>query len=202
MGEQAKARAILDDLKKAERSKWDMATLLNVDLVEADLARFAGDRVTARRLLDATLARGASGLEVSQRNHALLTLALVDLDDGQAERAVSSLRDALGQVSRKTPYIRARYLNVLGKALRKLGAYDEAVATLEEGLVLIRSVDDPLGEVLALDEIGKALLAHGRPEAARERFEQALSLKRRLGDEHGIAISRDLLVRCERRPDV
>jgi CHAT domain-containing protein/Tfp pilus assembly protein PilF len=69
----------------------------------------------------------------------------------------------------------ARTWHRLGLAQSALGETADAVRSFERALDLFRSIADPAGEALALQEIARIELARGDPEAARARLETVLA---------------------------
>ncbi len=80
-------------------------------------------------------------------------------------------------------------VNKIGRALRSLGQYDDAMQHLEHALALFRSNDDEPGVASTLDDIGKIHWIRGNQEQALEYYSAALQMRRNLEDKRSIALS-------------
>ena len=73
--------------------------------------------------------------------------------------------------------------------LRSRGDYPQAIAWLEQGLVLYQQVGNKAGTALAYSGLGEIAVRQGRLEQATALLEQSLEQRRELGEKWGIAVS-------------
>ena len=155
----------------------------------------SGDRVRAKVIRQGGRSRGRPGrspftgriLEVLERgrdNFVGVLFERGDLDGAQARYEVS-LELSLALRDRATEAVA---LLKLASVARERADFDRADALLAKASGAPTEVEDPRRSPV-LDEIGRVLLARGRPAAARERFEAALTSARDVGDRRGEAIS-------------
>jgi tetratricopeptide (TPR) repeat protein len=122
------------------------------------------------------------GLEAYDVTALLPVLAWAHLELGEVAQAERALAEAI----RRT---RPEHLRLgLGEALRvqamlavRQEYWEDAVQSLEEGLVLARNMPYPYAEARCLAVYGHLHAERGEPEAARERLDAALTIFRRLG---------------------
>jgi tetratricopeptide (TPR) repeat protein len=78
----------------------------------------------------------------------------------------------------------ANRLNARGAELRRANEAAAAVEAHRAALELVRTVDDPSGEALTLNNLALALGHAGEEQEAIERFDEAAEILRRIGDDH------------------
>jgi tetratricopeptide (TPR) repeat protein len=189
------AEASFQPVLAVVRERLEPSLQSEVELAQARLAHAGGRSEEAWQRVQ-TVSNNARLPEGShQRHEATMFQAVLLLERGEPDRAIALIRQALPALV-GLPFLRTRMGNLLGKALRQAGRLPEALAQLHENRTQIARIEDPLGEAIVLDHIADVELAMGRPEAARRHLEQALLIKRGLGDELGVSISQALLDRC------
>jgi DNA-binding SARP family transcriptional activator/class 3 adenylate cyclase len=135
--------------------------------------REAVDHLGTAQAVPSTPDRWVSDLEIPR------ALVLAAAGDQAAELAArAALRDA---TERRHAVSRIEALHALGVALRASGKHSDALGVLQEASALAGAYPYPYREGLALYEWGRSLGDMGQMEEARERFEDALPLFRRLG---------------------
>lgn len=99
-------------------------------------------------------------------------------------------REALDQFS-STPDSAAHVLTLseLGWAYMTLSRFDEAVASADSARRLAARTGQRRGEARAISNLGTIAQRRGDPERAIERFREALTIQRALGDNREIANS-------------
>jgi predicted ATPase/class 3 adenylate cyclase len=103
------------------------------------------------------------------------------------------LSAALAHTEQRNP-ARARATRFAGLAAADRGNVDHALALYGESLELYRELDDAEGASWALAGLGSAYVQSGDDDLARTCFEQALELRKKLGDEN--LVRRSLLEIC------
>lgn len=154
-----------------------------------------GDLARARRETEASLAlsRRANdpvGAAISAGN-----LALVDKREGNEEKAVAGLHDAIEKLSRAdpaSPGLGVVRMN-LGLILLRRGEIAEARTLLEGALSADRHAGDRRGIAADLEALARLEETAGRPEAAIDCLRRAARVHASIG---GKARSRDLLARA------
>lgn len=109
-------------------------------------------------------------------------LAWAYLEVGDEMRAELFVRKGFGRAAEEG--FRMDLVDVLRVAAMlhtRCGCWDDARGSLEEALALARTMRYPYAEARALYAYGDMLRQKGEPEQARERFEAALPIFRRLG---------------------
>jgi tetratricopeptide (TPR) repeat protein len=111
-------------------------------------------------------------------------IAWAELARGDVESAAARLDEALTRTrdeQLRLPLTDALRVAALYHIQR--GEWADAERALDEALSLVRAMPYPYGEVKLLDTAGMLDAARGAPERARERYEQALALCARLGEQ-------------------
>ncbi len=83
----------------------------------------------------------------------------------------------------------AQALRSYGNAQTLLGAFAEGELALQQALALQRTLDDPRGTTLTLNNLATNLHISGRSEKARTAILEVLEMVRDLGDEHGVGMT-------------
>jgi tetratricopeptide (TPR) repeat protein len=197
MGQEPRARELVEEARNADPVRMDAAARVDLALVDADILRRKADFAGAEKMLASVLPTLQDIVDDALKNQVDVLYSLISIELDRPDRAIELLESGLSRKAcQDNPYVAARFYNLLGKALRKARQFDRAIAELERGLIVIKSIEDPLGEALALDELGKIELDRERLAEARGWFEKALAVKRRINDERGVRISHGLLERC------
>jgi tetratricopeptide (TPR) repeat protein len=192
------ARDDLSVLRGEDKARWDAPALLDYYVVEADYARRTGDHPTALEFLAKIDESIDASVDVAQSSQADFVRALVLVSTQQLDQARKVLEQGVEREAQwGNAFMQAKYRLLLAKTHRLLGHHDVCIQRASEILEPMRTIGDPLGEAMALDEIGSSLLELGRPGEARGNLERALAIKQNLGDKHRIERSRKLLARCE-----
>jgi tetratricopeptide (TPR) repeat protein len=126
-----------------------------------------------------------------------------DVQYRPAEQArFASPEDALDWLDRELPSVLAATRFAAAQGLHALawqltdalwplflyrGHYAERIEADISGLASARACADPVGEAKMLNRVGLALRDIGQPDQAAEQFRQALSIWRRLHDDHRVA---------------
>lgn len=179
-------------------------------------AEFIARHFARAGLLDRAAARFLDAGDLARRRHAnqqaieLYSEALNCLSDAdmslkmRAYHDLGSVHELLGEHEQARRYYgeMARYawllgdrakggaaLNKLGRALRGVGSYDEALAHLERALQLFRHVNDERGVASTLDDLGKIHWIRGSQDRAFDYYSASLRMRRDLGDKRSIAVS-------------
>ncbi len=158
----------------------------------AALARFTGQHHRAAELLEkAVTYYDASNLDA--RYQAAMELADALVPTGELARAREACADALYYstvLGRKA--LGGRAYHRLGQVAIRDGRYDEAREHLDRALKLLTDAGDLAGIACCHDELGLVAWYLGRPGAFREALAQllkGLGIRRKLGDEVGLAVS-------------
>ncbi|MEM7356732.1 MAG: serine/threonine-protein kinase, partial [Acidobacteriota bacterium] len=143
--------------------------------------------------------------EVEQRRAARVTELLVGLfdapDPNKSKGEALSAREVIERGKERAlqgldeePEVRAQLLQALGRVYRKLGAYDEARAVLEEALRVRREVlgrRDPL-RAESLHDLANILRLQGDWSAAASIATEAVSIQRDNASDHPLELARGL----------
>jgi predicted ATPase/DNA-binding CsgD family transcriptional regulator len=150
-------------------------------------------RVWAERALAAGPAPGAV------RAAALIVAGWLALEQGDRQRAVARLEEALAQARAVDhPMWTAQALTLLGLAAEERGRYAEAQAHHQDALRLYRTLGDRVWLPLALNHLGVVAYEQGDIERAMHRFEEALASFRAAGNTFGIGVVLVNLAKLER----
>lgn len=136
-----------------------------------------GDYQTAGRLMDEAAGLAPSAADSLSLDRAETYRLSGDFD--AAERGFRTAVKTISQVAQPVLYSRAKA--GLGRTLAQAGRPAEALPVLEASLAATRKLDDIEPAVLAerLNDSGSALFRMGDYEAAVDRLEEALALRRR-----------------------
>lgn len=168
---------------------------------DADWQRLAA-RVLAER--DVLLGRPQSGMihlepfmaTAKSENDAgfMRSLARTYLECGERSAALTAAETAVSQATamKDQPEL-VECLIVQGAVLARSERFDEAQQLLDYALTGARRMPFPLGEALALQEIGLMELSRADAGAARDRLDAALALFQRLGAEFELNRTRRLV---------
>lgn len=114
---------------------------------------------------------------------ALTDLGLLQIQEGEAPRAIVTLEEALGLARRLgDPGREADILSQLGAAAFAAGDVVKAVAWLEQGSKLAIAASDLHTEKLILERLGMAADRTGDPTGGLAHLERALALAIKVGD--------------------
>ncbi|QDV05672.1 Transcriptional regulatory protein ZraR [Planctomycetes bacterium Poly30] len=182
LGDHALALTIYSDL---EAHAVDADVLLGARVGAAHLDLLSGAFETVLEKLQGEASVEASA-EVRGAMHNLRGGALVRLGRGDDARAEFDDALALGLAS-GDPGLAARALLNRAVVDRGLGRFAEAEASLEEADALVRPTDLLGVRALVTHNLGTLLRDRGDLRRARLSLERALRLRRRAGDEYGIA---------------
>ncbi len=129
---------------------------------------------------------------------ALVSLGVVDHEQGRDEQAADHLQQALA-LFRKIgdPIGQARALNDLGGVDLRQGRYRQAAGHFQQALALRRGTGDQAGQARALSNLGRMDLLQGRHQQAVGHLEEALDLCRKVGDRTGEAYVLNYLGRVD-----
>jgi len=169
---------------------WDMLNACDDSTIEEFLPVLV-DFLTIRGKWQEIIAWGQKALQTASASGNPETQARVHQwignaysHSGQHRLALEHYRSAL-EIVRQTgtnrEYFQRAILMNLGNAHAYLGDYRQAIVSYEEALVLIRQSRDQKLECRCLLNLGN-VLAQQDAEKARDHFEQALSLARKIGD--------------------
>jgi len=120
----------------------------------------------------------------------LVTLAIAQMSESPPEldAAEQSLAQSLELVEELgEPFGRSMVRIMLARAAMARGRMDEAFELLDESLAIARSIDDRLGEAIALNHLGWARLLIGDPDGARACFTEQLLTSSTFGHEESLA---------------
>ena len=138
-------------------------------------------RAHAEALLEAARRTGARDKEAT----ALTDLGMIDLNEGNAPGAISSLEKALAITREISDTAReSDVLGNLGMAMLSVRQPERARVLFEQDLAHARATTDRFAEKVALERLGLAAGTVRDFTGALGLFEQALSLARQLGDRH------------------
>jgi hypothetical protein len=165
----------------AERGH-DLGLLRAIKGVLAEQDLLAGHAAAARaQLLPVLDQADHEELDVTELLPLLAWAALECGDSAEAEALLSAcVRRAQYQ---EALTVVPDALRVRARLERRRGCWGAAEQALEEALVLSRSLPYPYAEVKALFEYGHLQLQQGMAQQARERFEAALAICARLGEQ-------------------
>jgi DNA-binding CsgD family transcriptional regulator len=153
---------------------------------EADLDRL---RAVTQEMLGETRRVGNAWAE----NRALVSLAMVALKQGDSADARAALEDAISVARRAVDgWSLAMTLVPLGDLERSTGHHARAGRLYEEALACFAEIglaDHPLEHPYLLHNLGYVALAEGQTAEAHQRFVDAISGYRRVGDSRGVAES-------------
>lgn len=143
----------------------------------------------ARGALAEAQARGHA-LDVIERAGELAGMLTTDRREGQARDLLVPLLDAVAAHRAAEPA--GWYYLAFGTASQYLGLREEANRMFDTALQLARAQAWEALEHYALSHWGRSLVEEGHYVRARECFEQALAIRRRLGDPRAEASVRAL----------
>jgi tetratricopeptide (TPR) repeat protein len=123
---------------------------------------------------------------------ALFRLGKVSNRSGQPERAVDYLGRAGAMFAELDAYNRARVRVELGRALARVGRYEDGARELDGALADMGRLDSPSGTAQVYHALGDLSLAAGEPAHARARFAEALRVFEQLGDAEADEVRRRL----------
>lgn len=152
----------------------------------AGVAAVAADRVEQHRRTERERDRA--------RRISTFMIGLFEASDvREAGGPAASAREILARGVRQAeselaaePELQAEVLRTLGEMHRRQGLYDEAAPLLEKALARQRALFGPRHQevVATLEEIGNLFHDRGDLSAAEARFQEALAMRRELGDPH------------------
>jgi len=119
---------------------------------------------------------------------ALYSIGRVEVRRGNAQPALNWFNQALG-LTLGNDEARARILNGIGIAYRRLGQGEDALRTYRDALDINRRLDQKVGIAANLTNIGAVELGLGRLDDALASYTEALQLRREIGDREGIGAS-------------
>ncbi|MGD8330236.1 MAG: tetratricopeptide repeat protein [Acidobacteriota bacterium] len=119
---------------------------------------------------------------------ALYSIGRVEVRRGNAQPALNWFNQALG-LTLDNDEARARILNGIGIAYRRLGQPEDALRTYRDALEINQRLDQKVGIAANLTNIGAVELGLGRLDDALASYTQALELRREIGDREGIGAS-------------
>ena len=154
------------------------------------LAWFQGDRKTALRLHEESLATATEMGDIQGIARSLGNLGVVSKEMGEHAAARSYYEQALASYRKLKDRQRiAQCLGNLGVVVKDLGDYPSARALYEECLSVMQDLGDKTGIAFSLTNLASIALSQDDIPRARFLNEQALALNRELGDPHGIAFT-------------
>jgi tetratricopeptide (TPR) repeat protein len=122
------------------------------------------------------------GMDAGDVATLLPVLAWAHLDHDELEQAAEEVRQAINHArSEDMQLVLVDALWVQSLVALRQGSWQDAAASLEEGLGIARSMPHPYAEARFLSVDGQRLAAQGKPVAARERLAAARGIFRRLG---------------------
>jgi tetratricopeptide (TPR) repeat protein len=116
------------------------------------------------------------------RGTALNNLGEVYFALGNLDAAAECYAEASEELREAGGYALGHPLLNLGRVYLSLRRLDEALPRLAEALRLHRAAGDPMGEALALKELGRAHVATGNVTEARESLAMALAIFEKIGE--------------------
>jgi tetratricopeptide (TPR) repeat protein len=173
------AQCLEESLTLAERF-GDLYVIRATQCALAERDLLVGQAAAAHERLRALLDR--PGLQEASVSVLLsrLAWALLDWDDVAGAAAIAA--QAAARTRRENMRLHLTdALRVQAKVATRQGHWSEAAQALEEGLTLARSMPCPYAEARLLHVYGHMHAQKGEPGPARERFEAALAIFRRLG---------------------
>lgn len=189
LGVAATAAALIALIAGFGTALWQ-ARLAHEQAGEADRQRELAERHLARAEAQARRAEETKKFVVE-----LLKLSSPELSrNGMQTTAVDLIRDAAARVDALTDAAdtQAELQIAIGSGLISLGATDEGVTRLENGIAQLRALGDAALPALAngLHQWAMYGTASGRLAEARQASEEALAIFDRLGDREDLALSR------------
>ena len=161
----------------------------------ADLYMQADSYTPALETIDRLLSLPAARTLSPSRRAALETKAVeCRLAQGDCQAALGHCRDLLGREAEiESPSLRGRIRLQTSDALFLLGRLEECIEQAERGLSLAEAAGDLTLCAGALVRLGRAAYRAGDQLKARDLYEQAMALYRRVGDEARLAHVRNNL---------
>ncbi|MBT8335167.1 MAG: tetratricopeptide repeat protein [Gemmatimonadetes bacterium] len=173
LGRRERQQAAIDELLRLlpEGAGVQRAIVL---VRQGELATLLGDYEGARVALDEAITIAETLGAETERIMAVRAIGHQCWRAGSYEEAISSLtevveHDRAEEASTRLP----RDLVNLGRVLRELGRWDEALAIGHEALAMANDLGDPLDQIYASNYFGHLYRAMGRPEDALASFERA-----------------------------
>jgi DNA-binding SARP family transcriptional activator/Tfp pilus assembly protein PilF len=147
-GDVSTARRLADEALRLAAAVDDLSGVTRAEDVLGILARGAGDLAAARAHLARACEAALAGADPGPRIAALNSLALVEADLGQGERAMELTREALALCERQGDRHRQAALeNNLADLLRADGRQDEAMEHLKRAVATFAEVGGRPGEL-------------------------------------------------------
>jgi tetratricopeptide (TPR) repeat protein len=139
-----------------------------------------GDYEDALNYFQQSLRGARESYDASEQERNFENIGTLYVQMNRAPEGIRYLEQALA-LSRKREaddifYFRGSALVSLGAAYARLGQYDRAVATLEEGMRIIRKNGSKLEEADGLSQLGDCYLRKGDLARAEEYFNQSLEI--------------------------
>ena len=126
------------------------------------------------------IAQGRLG-DLGSQAASLSNLAMLDIDQGELPRGVSSLQESLRKAREADDRVaQTRTLNNLGYAYAQLAEGQKALQSYQHALDLARALSNAELEAYALNNLGYTYLSLGDSETALKHFRQALAINRQL----------------------
>jgi predicted ATPase/DNA-binding SARP family transcriptional activator len=154
------------------------------------IAWFRGEHVTARHLMEESVAIWRRLGERRGLGIALRAFGWVALDQGDLEAARAAVEESLRLFRELGDEVyTARSLHFLGRAAYLAGEREAGRARLEEGVARCRALADDLILCWGLEALGKVALDNVEPAEAARHYQESLAISRRLGALRGVARS-------------
>jgi CHAT domain-containing protein len=138
-----------------------------------------GDYQEALNYYQQSLQGALETSDVSEQESNFANLGTLYIQTDRLPEGVRYLEKALALSAKReddTFYFKGGALVSLGAAYARLGQYDRAVATLEEGMRVIRKKGSKLEEADGLSQLGDCYLRKGDLDRAEEYFNQSLEI--------------------------
>jgi tetratricopeptide (TPR) repeat protein/transcriptional regulator with XRE-family HTH domain len=180
-GREEEAAHFLKEALRLAQQNHDLHALCWVKAALAEWDLLSGRPEAARGRLAPLL--DAPGLMVSYSREALALLAWAYLEVGEGDQAQALLAQVLSTArqARMNPTL-VHALRVQALVLSKQERWEEAEHGLEEALALCREMATPYAEAKTLYVAGLVSRNRREFEPARQRFEAALTILKRLGE--------------------
>jgi predicted ATPase/DNA-binding NarL/FixJ family response regulator/Tfp pilus assembly protein PilF len=186
----ARLAEIFAQVEALPSSAPDLAVQAKARRVAGYLARNQGDLLTARTLLEQSLALSRNLGDEDGVAATLGDLGIVARHQGQMAAARAFYEESL-EIDRRlgNQWRVANQLNNLGALASTQGEQTGASGLFEESLALFRTLDDKGSIAKVLINLGAVAFAQDDYAAARTRYQESLALNRELDNKQGIAVA-------------